>query len=246
MPDIDDIWDDEEDRQGHVWDEAPRRSSVQETALASPADDPAFLRKEMLGLQSLLKEIYDAPTMEDGYRILRDWARQFWPADPVALSTARAVAPAPLPLGYIPMPDGLHSDTAKLVCAFAEALAAKLRLAEAKYGYSDGWRRDAWRDELVSKLVEHVHKGDPRDVAAYCAFAWFHGWSVTPTAQGMGWNGTLGSISASEEPGGPLTVTLTMDTPAPKWVTFQAVWDALRVEVRPLPSAPSTSAGEAK
>ncbi|MGR0185487.1 hypothetical protein [Azospirillum aestuarii] len=348
-----------------------RGTTPSATPTSSPSDDPAFLRKEMIGLQNLLKAIYDAPTMEGGYHILRDWARQFWPADPVGLSgaataptdltgrakiiawahwmqlhpndvsgdpdelwtaigpknqsaylnAARSVTsaptqPAPLPVGYIPLPNGLHPDTADLVCDFAVAMAEKLRASEVKYGWDTNWKRLNWRDELTAELLRHVHKGDPRDVAAYCAFAWHHGWNVapaaakaqgmgwskalediraagwavavhndyrlhgqpntfwlftkgdravkgegltdaealdevrrstgllsaapTPTAQGMGWSGTLGSISASEEPGGPLTVTLTMDTPAPKWVTFQAVWDALRVEVRPL-----TSAGEA-
>lgn len=31
-------------------------------------------------------------------------------------------------------------------------------------------------------LAEHVAKGDPRDVAAYCAFAWHHGWSTAEAA----------------------------------------------------------------
>ena len=84
----------------------------------------------------------------------------------------------------IAIPDGLHPDTAKLVCDFAEAVAEKLRRAEVKYGYLDAWKLDHWRDGCAAELLRHVHKGDPRDVAAYCAFAWFHGWSVTPAAQG--------------------------------------------------------------
>lgn len=84
----------------------------------------------------------------------------------------------------IVIPDGLHPDTAKLVCDFAEAVAAKLRRAEVKYGYLDAWKLDHWRDGCAAELLRHVHKGDPRDVAAYCAFAWFHGWSITPAAQG--------------------------------------------------------------
>jgi len=40
MPDIDDIWDDEEDRQGYVRNEAPRRSTITDKALptASPCE----------------------------------------------------------------------------------------------------------------------------------------------------------------------------------------------------------------
>jgi len=71
-----------------------------------------------------------------------------------------------------------HTDD--LVDRFAVALKEKLAAAEQKYGYDDTWREDDWRDDLVEKLQEHVLKGDPRDVAAYCAFAWHHGWSVAP------------------------------------------------------------------
>lgn len=75
----------------------------------------------------------------------------------------------------IKIPDGLHPDTKSLVIRFAAALAEKLHAAEKKYGYSDGWTRDDWMDECREKLINHVKKGDPRDVAAYCAFLWHHG-----------------------------------------------------------------------
>ncbi|MGL4650428.1 MAG: hypothetical protein ACRC1H_13555, partial [Caldilineaceae bacterium] len=63
----------------------------------------------------------------------------------------------------------------ELVQRFAVALAEKLAAAEKKYGYSDKWAESDWMDECRAKLVEHVAKGDPRDVAAYCAFLWHHG-----------------------------------------------------------------------
>lgn len=97
-------------------------------------------------------------------------------ATPAALSAS----PAGLPIGYIPMPQGLNPDTAKMVCAFAASLAARLALSENKPRRGDYWQRTDWRDELVTELQRHVHKGDPRDVAAYCAFAWHHGWSIAP------------------------------------------------------------------
>ena len=74
--------------------------------------------------------------------------------------------------------NGLHPRTAELVRRFAEALAGKLRKAEEKYGYSDGWLRDDWQNECQAKLAEHVQKGDPLDVSAYAAFCWRHGWST--------------------------------------------------------------------
>ena len=76
----------------------------------------------------------------------------------------------------------LQPATAALVDRFAAALKEKLAAAEVKYGYSDGWLADHWQGQLVTKLVDHVQKGDPRDVAAFCAFAWHHGWSITPAA----------------------------------------------------------------
>lgn len=72
----------------------------------------------------------------------------------------------------------LHPATAALVHRFAKALADKLAAAEKKYGYSDGWLQTDWMDECREKPMEHIAKGDPRDVAAYCAFLWHHGAST--------------------------------------------------------------------
>jgi hypothetical protein len=76
----------------------------------------------------------------------------------------------------------LHPHTVNLVVRFSRALAAKLADAEKKYGYSDGWLSPDWMDECRVNLMEHVLKGDPRDVAAYCAFLWHHGESTTPSS----------------------------------------------------------------
>lgn len=91
---------------------------------------------------------------------------------------------------YVPYPSKLHPDTARLVSKLAFRLAIKLRKAEQKYGYSDGWRDDRWKDECQKALAEHVVKGDPLDVAAYCAFCLHHDW---PTAAPM-----LNGLTASE------------------------------------------------
>ena len=72
----------------------------------------------------------------------------------------------------------LHPATADLVSRFMGALAEKLAIAEAKYGYSDGWSDPAWQEECRRQLHHHAAKGDPRDVAAYAAFCWHHGWST--------------------------------------------------------------------
>lgn len=76
------------------------------------------------------------------------------------------------------VPNDLHPETAELVRRFATALAAKLKRAQDKYGYSDGWASPDWRAECAMQLRAHVEKGDPIDVAAYCAFQHHHGWGT--------------------------------------------------------------------
>ena len=76
--------------------------------------------------------------------------------------------------GGISRPLDLHPATSELVTNFSDALRDKLYAAQEKYGYSDGWLQSDWMDECRAKLLEHVAKGDPRDVAAYCAFLWHH------------------------------------------------------------------------
>lgn len=71
-----------------------------------------------------------------------------------------------------------EEQIAFLVERFAEALSSKLRKAEEKYQYQGAWRRAGWASEIREALLRHVDKGDPLDVAAYCAFAWHHGWTL--------------------------------------------------------------------
>lgn len=88
-------------------------------------------------------------------------------------------APPVVPEKHSSLPEAaaldLHPRTADLVDRFAAALKKKLADAEKKYGYSDGWADDGWMRECRAKLLDHIAKGDPRDVAAYCAFLWHHG-----------------------------------------------------------------------
>lgn len=78
------------------------------------------------------------------------------------------------------MPLGLHPDTQKLVADFCTALAEKLYKAQLKYGYDTDWKQDGWLSQCQAHFHQHIAKGDPRDVAAYCAFMWWHGWSTKP------------------------------------------------------------------
>ncbi|HID1016610.1 TPA: hypothetical protein ACX3MJ_000684 [Raoultella ornithinolytica] len=84
-----------------------------------------------------------------------------------------AQQPAP-----VVVPEGLNPETTDLVLRFASALADKLYKAEQKYGRSTDWMKDDWYDDCLQSLWEHIEKGDPRDVAAYCAFMWYHGWKT--------------------------------------------------------------------
>ncbi|HCI6661643.1 TPA: ead/Ea22-like family protein [Klebsiella pneumoniae] len=82
------------------------------------------------------------------------------------------------------MPLGLHPDTQKLVAGFCTSLAEKLYKAQLKYGYDADWKQDGWPSQCQAHFQQHIAKGDPRDVAAYCAFMWWHGWSTKP-AEGV-------------------------------------------------------------
>jgi hypothetical protein len=82
----------------------------------------------------------------------------------------------------ITLPRELSFSSQVLIQRFANAIGEKMRAAELKYGYSDGWRDGGWEWECRKHLREHLEKGDPRDVAIYAAFMWHHGWStVEPT-----------------------------------------------------------------
>lgn len=87
---------------------------------------------------------------------------------------SEARKPAPV------MPGELHPDTQKLVADFCAALAEKLYKAQLKYGYEADWKQDGWPSQCQAHFHQHIAKGDPRDVAAYCAFMWYHGWKTKP------------------------------------------------------------------
>lgn len=78
------------------------------------------------------------------------------------------------------MPPGLHPDTQKLVADFSTDLAEKLYKAQLKYGYDADWKQDNWSMQCLAHFHQHIAKGDPRDVAAYCAFMWYHDWKTEP------------------------------------------------------------------
>ena len=90
----------------------------------------------------------------------------------------------------------LDPKSRDLIMRFAAALADKLAAAEKKYGRTDDWTQDDWQAECQRKLITHVAKGDPLDVAAYAAFCWHHGWKTS--------NGTFSYPPAYPGPTRPL------------------------------------------
>lgn len=72
----------------------------------------------------------------------------------------------------------LHPQTDALIDQFAVALKDKLTKAQRKYGFTNNWVNSDWKEQCQAELLSHLDKGDPRDVAAYAAFCWFHGWST--------------------------------------------------------------------
>lgn len=80
----------------------------------------------------------------------------------------------------------LHPLTAKLIDDFSSALKAKLAKAQEKHGYSIEWMDPKYIGPMRYDMMNHLLKGDPLDVAAYCAFLWYHGVStVTEVVQNV-------------------------------------------------------------
>lgn len=75
----------------------------------------------------------------------------------------------------IHMPEELNAMSQDLVHRFAEAMAKKLYAAQLKYGYQASWSYPGWMKECREHMINHIEKGDPLDVANYCAFLWHHG-----------------------------------------------------------------------
>jgi hypothetical protein len=137
------------------------------------AVDPASVRLLLARIKELDKAAHEQEPV--AYAVfanngnIRIWSTVKAVCDGVGNTVPLYTHPAPS------IPADLHPDTQKLVADFSAALAEKLYKAQLKYGYSDNWKRDGWAEECLQHFHQHISKGDPRDVAAYCAFMWFHG-----------------------------------------------------------------------
>ncbi|EPV5272756.1 DUF550 domain-containing protein [Salmonella enterica] len=121
------------------------------------------------------------------------------------------------------MPAELHPDTQNLVADFCTALAEKLYKAQLKYGYDADWKQDGWHTQCLSHFHQHIAKGDPRDVAAYCAFMWYHGWKTESVS------GPVGPVVPEEMPKGLAAqiVSLLAHNIGDKLLA-QKIWNACR------------------
>jgi len=74
--------------------------------------------------------------------------------------------------------DELHPDSQNLLKVCFEELRLKMIKSQNKYGWSNEWLTQDWEDECRQQLIEHLQKGDPRDVAVYAMFMIYRGWTT--------------------------------------------------------------------
>lgn len=81
----------------------------------------------------------------------------------------------------VALPSELARSTQYLIVDTAQALGNKLLAAQNKRKADPvGWMRNDWEDDCRAGLMNHIQKGDPRDVMAYAAFMHYHGWKTSP------------------------------------------------------------------
>ncbi|MGE8065228.1 hypothetical protein [Pseudomonas sp. NPDC089569] len=96
------------------------------------------------------------------------------------------------------IPADLHPLTQELVSGFMGAFAEKLFASEVKRGGATIWVDADWMDQCREELVRHVLKGDVRDIAAYCAFLWYHKERSALTEAEFAWMEPLGYFAIHE------------------------------------------------
>ncbi|MHC5194697.1 hypothetical protein ACYSUW_13180 [Pseudomonas frederiksbergensis] len=96
------------------------------------------------------------------------------------------------------IPAELHPLTQELVSGFMGAFAEKLYASEMKRGGETVWADAGWMDQCREELVRHVLKGDVRDIAAYCAFLWYHKERAALTEAEFSWMEPLGYLAIHE------------------------------------------------
>lgn len=72
----------------------------------------------------------------------------------------------------------LEAELRQLCNKFADKMYAKMIKSEEKYNFNGRWKWDYQIPKMQQALAEHVNKGDPIDVANFCAFLDYHGAST--------------------------------------------------------------------
>ncbi|HAF2377966.1 TPA: hypothetical protein G8O01_001211 [Salmonella enterica] len=159
-----------EDVQAQLYEAENRNNAddeeLQERRKADSAEPACYALTNMAG------EVYNTHSSAQNAGAYRDLIHQGDDSLTLRVTPLYTVPPAPV------MPAELHPDTQNLVADFCTALAEKLYKAQLKYGYDADWKQDGWHTQCLAHFHQHIAKGDPRDVAAYCAFMWYHGWKT--------------------------------------------------------------------
>lgn len=168
------------------YEENPDNPSAEQNMDAAAGEIEKLIKQYgVLIVLNLLDEIDELQEFRSSYLALRgeieDVQAQLYEAenrnksDAAELQERRKADSAPsAPV----MPAELHPDKQNLVYNFCTTLAEKLYKAQLKYGYNADWKQDGWHTQCLAHFHQHIAKGDPRDVAAYCAFMWYHGWKT--------------------------------------------------------------------
>lgn len=153
---------------GAVNEDAAMALAAMKLALASLESDPV--------MYVMVGEDFDSDATSVSKAVVDSWVEEWNQVGDLSFRTVPLYAAPPAPV----VPAELHPDTKKLVTDFCTALAEKLYKAQLKYGYDADWKQDGWPNQCQTHFHQHIAKGDPRDVAAYCAFMWYHGWKTEP------------------------------------------------------------------
>lgn len=122
--------------------------------------------------QRLIADIY--------HHLSAEWAARRLPASGWPSDLAKRLQAAVAGSGaVVPSPFGLHDD----ITADTLATAMKAKLARKRSQGYGGWQDAAVsRQHLSNLLRRHVEKGDPVDVANFCAFLHARGEFIAPPA----------------------------------------------------------------
>lgn len=130
--------------------------------------------KGEVDIQKVITELDSYPrTIGDGHQ---SWVTLPYGLVSTAIEALEKAKTASLHSVHIP--EGLHPATTGLILLFASRMAEKLSKVQDEKGKVVGWTDTDWKKECQTKLLQAVEKGDPVDVANYCAFMFYHGWST--------------------------------------------------------------------